>query len=117
VDNLKDFIPTGENGSMLITTRHSDVDVLGQDGMAIELLGVHEPEALKLLFWHSMTKEIDNDIVHGKSIVRRLGYHPLAITQAGAYINKRGIGFKDFIDHYNRRSKLILEQTPQMSQY
>lgn len=116
-DSLQDFIPTGERGSILITTRHADVDVLGQNGKATELLGLHELEALKLLFGQSMTKETDHGIVYGKPIVERLGYHPLAITQAGAYINKRGIGFKDFMDHYNRRRKLILEQTPQMSQY
>ena len=43
--------------------------------------------------------------------------HPLAITQAGAYIRKRKLRFCEFMDHYKRRKSTILENTPQLSQY
>ena len=115
--SLPDFIPAGENGSILITTRHADADSLGQDGRAIELYGLQEGEALELLFNRTTEKQTDHSTEHGISIVKRLGYHPLAITQAGAYIGKRKIRFEDFLDHYNRQRKIILDQTPQISQY
>ncbi|KAI9684109.1 MAG: hypothetical protein M1829_003379 [Trizodia sp. TS-e1964] len=115
--NLQDFMPDSEHGSILITTRHAGVDALGKDRRAIEIPGLPEKDALDLLFRQSLTKVLDPDITHGKNIVERLGYHPLAITQAAAYINRRKIPLKDFMGHYNRRRKIILEHTPQISQY
>ncbi|KAI9652468.1 MAG: hypothetical protein M1829_001529 [Trizodia sp. TS-e1964] len=116
-ENLPHFLPNNKNGSILIKTRHADVDALAKGGKAIELHGLKENFALKLFFRQSGTVEVDRDIEQGRNIVERLGYHPLAITQAGAYITKRKIALKDFMDHYNRRRKIILDQTPQMSQY
>ena len=49
--------------------------------------------------------------------MERLGCHPLAITQAGAYIRKRKLQLCEFMDHYKRRKKIILESTPQLSHY
>lgn len=116
-NSLQDFIPIGKHGSIIITTRHADVDALGQDRRAIELHGLEEEDALKLLFKKIIKTKADYGMAQGKSIVRRLGYHPLAIAQASAYIRKRRINFEGFIDHYTRRRQLILEQIPQMSQY
>src|SRR5205814_2178617 len=50
-------------------------------------------------------------------IVARLGYHALAIAQAGAYISKRKILLGEFLDHFERRKHIVLKETPQMSQY
>jgi hypothetical protein len=50
-----------------------------------------------------MRSELDQGIEHAKRIVKRLGYHPLAVTQAAAYIAKCKINFEAFLDHYNRR--------------
>lgn len=116
-NSLQGFIPIGKHGSILITTRHADVDALGRDRRAIELHGLQEEDALELLCKMSVKTKEDYCMTHGESIVRRLGYHPLAIAQASAYIRKRKINFESFIDHYNRRRQLILEQIPQMSQY
>ena len=115
--NLQDFIPMGEHGSILVTTRHADVVSLAERDNAIELHGLAEKEALRLLFSQCMVKETELHIQHGKAIVKRLGYHPLAITQAGSYILHQKIDVAQFMDHYDRRRHVILNQTPQMSQY
>lgn len=47
----------------------------------------------------------------------RLGYHPLAITQAGSYIRQRKIRLDEFSGHYNDQREFILKQTPQMTTY
>ena len=115
--NLQDFIPMGEHGNILVTTRHRDVVSLAERDNAIELRGLPEKEALRLLFRQCRVKEMESHIQHGKVIVKRLGYHPLAITQAGSYILQQKIDVSQFMDHYDRRRHVILTQTSQMSQY
>jgi tetratricopeptide (TPR) repeat protein len=115
--NLQDFMPMGEHGNLLVTTRHADVVSLADRDNAIELHGLAEKEALSLLFKQSMVEETESQTQHGKVIVKRLGYHPLAITQAGSYISQQRIDLSEFMDHYNRRRLAILSQTPQMSPY
>jgi hypothetical protein len=110
-NNLQDFIPSGKNGSILITTRHAEVDALGRDRKVIELHGLEIGGALELLLKHSAERKTVHGATHGKCIVKRLGYHPLAIMQTGAYICRWKIGFEDFLYHYSRRRMVILKQT------
>jgi len=115
--NLQDYIPMGEHGNILVTTRHADVVSLAKKENAIELPGLPEEDALRLLFEQSMMKGNGSHRQCGEVIVRRLGYHPLAITQAGSYILRHKIDLSQFMDHYNRRRQFILNHTPRMSQY
>ena len=115
--NIQDFIPQSEFGGILVTCRHLDSNalVINQSSHFIELFGLEEDAAVALLIQQSQTSEgISED---AKKIVKRLVRHPLAITQAGAYIRKRKLRLSEFVDHYKRRKKIILESTPQLSQY
>ncbi len=115
--NIRDFIPRSELGAILVTSRHPDSDalVVNQSSHFIELFGLEEGAAVTLLIQQSQTNEgISED---AKKIVKRLVCHPLAVTQAGAYIRKRKLRLCEFMDHYKRRKKTILENTPQLSQY
>lgn len=81
----------------------------------MELFGLEENAAVALLTQQSQINEgIFADAI---KTVTRLGCHPLAVTQAGAYIRKRKLQLCDFRDHYKCRRKMILEHTPQLSQY
>ena len=115
--NLQDFMPNGEHGCMLVTSRHGDTDSLTDPDYVIELQGLPEKDSLDILFKQSQVKATESNIQHGKFIVERLGYHPLAITQAASYIKLRKIELNNFMDYYNQRRQDILQQTPQMSQY
>ena len=115
--NIQDFIPQSEFGAILVTSRHPDSSVLviNQSSRFIKLSGLDENDAVALLIQQSQTKEaVATD---AKKIVERLGCHPLALTQAGAYIKKRKLRLSKFMDHYKRRKKIILESTPLLSQY
>ncbi len=115
--NIRDFIPQSKFSAMLVTSRHpgSNDLVINQSNHFIELFGLEESAAVALLVQQSQTNEaIFSD---AKKIVERLGCHPLALTQAGAYIRKRKMRLCDFMDHYKRRKKIILGSTPQLSQY
>jgi hypothetical protein len=50
-----------------------------------------EAEALKLLFQSSQAKYTDQNLQAAARIVQRLGFHALAIDQAGAYIRARSL--------------------------
>jgi tetratricopeptide (TPR) repeat protein len=118
--NLQDFVPMGEHGCILITTRHTDTDSFADPENVIELPGLPEEDALKLLFKQSGINIIDTgQIEEGVDIVKRLGCHALAIAQAGSYIRLQKIPLNQFLAHYSlqRQRTIVLQQRVQMSQY
>ena len=117
-NNVEDYMPSNEQGMILVTSRHADADRLADEENQIQLQGLPESDAIKLLLKQSLLKQSDQAASkHAKEIVARLGYHALAITQAGAYISKRKILLGEFLGHFERRKDIILKETPQMSQY
>ncbi|TGO39560.1 hypothetical protein BHYA_0051g00010 [Botrytis hyacinthi] len=116
--SLEDYIPHSIHGSVLVTTRHKDVDALVENtAAAIELLGLPDKEALQLLYQQSGTKENGVNKIHGLSVERRLRYHALAITQTGVYIKNSKLDFSAFESHYSRRRKHILKYPIPMNRY
>jgi tetratricopeptide (TPR) repeat protein len=115
--NIRDFFPPNNLSSILVTGRHADIDalVLGQGANLIELSGLGDVAAVELLEHHSQVTETNSKF--GEEIVRRLGYHPLAITQAGSYIRKGGIQLGEFMGIYKQEKEEILKNTTQLSQY
>ena len=86
--NIRDFIPQSQCSAILVTNRHPDSNalVINQSNRFLQLSGLEESAAVTLFIQQSQTnKAISSD---AKKIVERLGCHPLAITQAGAYIRK-----------------------------
>ena len=115
--NIQDYISDSEFGAILVTSRHPDSIeiVMNQRSHFIKLLCLDENNAVALLTQKSQTEE--GSAIEAIKIVERLGCHPLALAQAGAYIRKRKLRLSNFMDHYKRRKKIILETTPQLSQY
>lgn len=114
--HLPDFMPDGQDGRILITSRHADTAVLAEVDNDIELPGLPRDDACDLLIRQSRVGNAAsrNDAY---TIVDHLGYHTLAITQAGSYIQTQKIQLSQFIDNYNRQREAILKETPRMSQY
>jgi hypothetical protein len=115
--NVGEYFPQGESGCILVTTRHAEAESLAESENAIELLGLNQEPALELLYNQSRIKQTDDNIDDGKAIINRLGYHPLAISQAGSYIKLRKIQLHEFMAYYKLKRKDILKQTHQMTQY
>lgn len=99
---LHDYIPRSQNGSVLITTRSKDA--------ALELVGRHdivvvEPlnqeDALELFRKKLDEPEDRGDIAQ---LAELLGYMPLAIVQAGAYISQRvpRCSAKQYLEEFRR---------------
>ena len=83
----------------------------------VELPGLDHASALELLLKLSHIHDSEIAQLEGARIVERLGYHALAITQAGSYIRRQKLQLHDFMSHYDRQRKAVLQQTHQMTQY
>ncbi|KAL8790171.1 MAG: hypothetical protein Q9195_006498 [Heterodermia aff. obscurata] len=111
---IRNFFPRDNRHSILITSRHEDSTHLG---LSISISKMDENEANALLLHRS---GLDHDAVaaeHAKGVARHLGYLPLALAQAGAYVKSRRIPLSAFVDHYEKRASAVLKQTPDIWEY
>ena len=112
--NISDYIPQGQSGSILFTSRHADSKRLGA---VIKLTQMTEEEGVELLFRQSNEEENEYNKAEGAKIVKMLGYLPLAIDQAGAYISARSLHLSLFVKHYNERKEAVLKHTLKLWKY
>ncbi|KAI9861251.1 MAG: hypothetical protein M1813_005424 [Trichoglossum hirsutum] len=112
--NITAYLPRGETGAVLFTSRHADSERLG---VTIRVTQMTEDEGLEILLHQSKRERNDDDTKEGKEIVRKLGYLPLAIDQAGAYINARKLPPRIFTKHYDERKEAVLKHTPSPWEY
>ncbi|GAP84978.2 putative kinesin light chain [Rosellinia necatrix] len=82
------YLPQSPNGSFIITTRDKELacKITGGHKNVIEVGPMDQDHALKLLAAKSGSQYDEND---GIELVKALDYMALAISQAGAYIQRR----------------------------
>jgi len=111
--DITSFFPTCHGpckNAILVTSRNTLSERLG---IAVRLDGLTEEESLDLLLSRcSADEKVKADPGEGKSIVKKLGYLPLAIDQAAAYISFRRLPLDIFSKHYETRKEVILNHTP-----
>ncbi|KAI9768627.1 MAG: hypothetical protein M1840_004824 [Geoglossum simile] len=112
--NITAYFPQGETGSILLTSRHAGSERLG---VTIRITGMAENEGLELLLRQSRLEKSGDNAMEGKKIIEKLGYLPLAIDQAGAYISARNLPLQLFAEHYDRRKEVVLKHTPLLWEY
>ena len=105
--SIRNFVPSGKCGRIVFTSRHQDSARLGYQ---VDVSSMTENESLKLLLQRLPLSE--NETVHGRKIVSTLGYHALALNQAGAYIRARSLDLEAFIQHYHNHKEIILKEIP-----
>ena len=112
LDGILDFFPEGPSGSILVTSRYAGSKELGQ---AMQLDQMELKECLQLLL-PSAQVDVEQHAA-AEEIAKRLGYLPLAIDQARAYIRRRQLHLGDFLIEYEKRKKNIMQEIPQYWQY
>ncbi|KAJ6261505.1 hypothetical protein Dda_4175 [Drechslerella dactyloides] len=123
---LADFLPKSQNGSILITSRNRDLarKLIGRDIDVLEIQQMSLDEGLRLL--QNKLSRPSKPVVElrsgpdsepAKALLAALGYMPLAISQAAAYINQRYPpvtiqGYlQQFHDSDERREELLTRES------
>lgn len=109
------YLPAaGGAGQIIFTSRNPECERLG---ITIQLSQMTEKESLDLLLLQSKNERTDKSVTAGQEIVMKLGYLPLAIDQAAAYISARKLPLVNFIKYYNKRKETVLKTTPSFWEY
>jgi hypothetical protein len=98
---VEKFIPPGDRGNILITSRNGSMGRIVSFENRIEIKELDEADAITLLLKASRLDPLPEHLEVSKKIVTELYCVPLAIDQAGAYIES-GCG----IDQYLRQFSL-----------
>lgn len=108
LDLLQSVLPPARQGALLFTTRHQTLGTLaqplnvppmeGDEGIALLLQRAHRP-ALPL---SEAEAEAARELVH------LLGGLPLALDQAGAYIDETGCSMVAYVRQYHQQRKQVM---------
>jgi tetratricopeptide (TPR) repeat protein len=115
---LKGFRPRNADGHVLLTSRAQVFDTLGI-AKPFEIDVMLPEEALKFLF--TRTGRDDDNAAEkeaARQLAEELGYLPLALEQAGAFITAKQARFQDYLVGYQkRRLELLKESRPVAGEY
>jgi tetratricopeptide (TPR) repeat protein/DNA-binding XRE family transcriptional regulator len=122
VDNADDLalvqpcLPVQGSGSILLTTRAHAVAALSK-ALEVEQMGLMEGTHF-LLHRSQRLHASDEERNEASNIVIALDGFPLALDQAGAYLEETGCSFGDYLHLYERhRSRLLARRGKQMTHY
>ena len=104
---LVKYLPRSSNGLMLITTRDKRVgERLADREKAIMVSLMAGPESEALL-WSKVADEDSWDKTKTSELLEVLGYLPLAITQAAAYISENDIPIEEYLEAFRANDSEI----------
>ncbi|HET8840119.1 MAG TPA: FxSxx-COOH system tetratricopeptide repeat protein, partial [Ktedonobacteraceae bacterium] len=126
-DNVEDLtlvqslLPSLRQGAILITTR---CQMLGTLAQGLELLPLGSEEGLQLLLRRAkvpgtgitnssvqqFAQQKPGEYATAQTLVQILGGFPLALDQAGAYIEETGCSMSSYLDQYKQHRLPLLDQ-------
>ncbi len=93
---LKDFLPFNNQGHIIFTTRNRELAVDLVSSNVIHVRELDEKSGVEFV-----AKSLPKDLCHDPraiiTLLEQLTFLPLAISQATAYINKKGITVSDYL--------------------
>jgi len=117
-DTVQPFLPNAPHGQMLITSRLPRLERLGV-GRAIPLDTLDPEEAQEFLQRRTQRDSLDPAEQQAlEALAQELGYLPLALEQAAAYIQTKQVSFAAYLSAYQQRRLQVLEkEQPQVGNY
>ncbi len=111
------FLPLRGNGSILLTTRASAVSWLASS-VEVDTMGMLEGIELVLRRAQRFDDATDDEINEAGNLVVALAHFPLALDQAGAYIEETRCSLHDYLQLYQQhRHTLLARRGRQATQY
>ncbi len=121
VDNmsiLNDFLPLAKEGHILLTTQSQAIVGIAES-MKIEKMEADESVTLLLHRSGSEKSDISSSnhsspiYTIARDLIELMGGNPLALDQAGAYIEETGCGLSGYLSRYKeRRAELLKTRVP-----
>jgi len=110
-----DFLPTEGKGCVLITSRAQSVAAIGH---SVEVKKMNKEEGSLLLLRRAkllteseaLNKASEEDIAEAQAIVEAVDGLPLAIDQAGAYIEETQCRLSEYRNRYSTRREILLRR-------
>jgi tetratricopeptide (TPR) repeat protein/transcriptional regulator with XRE-family HTH domain len=104
---IQEYFPHQGNGSILLTTRANAVGSLAAS-IEVEKMGLVEGTHLLLRRAQRFAQASDEEVNEAGNIVVALDHFPLALEQAGAYIEETGCSFDTYLQLYQKHRKALL---------
>jgi tetratricopeptide (TPR) repeat protein len=117
VASINAFRPTTGNGHILITTRAQATGTIATP-CEIEPMSVQEGTTFLLQRTRYLTQENqgeDEEKAAAEEITQLFGGHPLALDQAGAYVEETGQRLVDYLNLYQKRQATLLSRRGEAS--
>src|SRR6266550_7852393 len=106
---VEKFLPPGETGNILITSRKGELKRLVLD--SVNVLAMEEDEAVTLFLKSAMLDGTSDDVRNvAKKLVLELSGIPLALDQAGAYIHRSGCSIDDYLRLYQKNKNKLMSR-------
>ena len=102
------FIPPGNRGNILITSRNRSMGSLISFENIIEINEMEEVDAISLLLKASYLDPSPEHIEVARNIVTELGCMPLAVNQAGAYIEAGRCSINKYIQQFSLHRQTLM---------
>ena len=107
-DVVAKFIPPGNRGNILITSRNRSMGRLIGFENVIEINEMEEADAITLLLKASHLDPSAEYLQAAKNIVASLGCMPLAVDQAGAYIEAGKCGINEYLRQFSSHRQTLM---------
>ncbi|KAF8444347.1 hypothetical protein BDZ91DRAFT_670464 [Kalaharituber pfeilii] len=107
--NINDYIPSSAHGTVIITSRRRE-SVHGRRWLEVEPMEKVEAEELLVKSAKLDLEKLTDPDEAAATIVQKLGYLPLAIDQAGAYIYTLEYSFSRYLREYQAKVNYLLSK-------
>ena len=105
---VEKFLPPGNRGNILITSRNYELCRITEDSM--EVIEMEEEEGLSLLYKSAQLNNTSEDVqILAKQLLSKLGGIPLAIDQAGAYMVACRCPLEDYLELYTKNHNQLMD--------
>jgi transcriptional regulator with XRE-family HTH domain len=114
VDNADDllliqsYLPRIGNGCILLTTRASAVSVFASSSMEVDNLSIEEGTNFLLQRTQRLADVSPDEMQEASRLVKVLAQFPLALDQAGAYIEETECRFSTYLQLYQEHRQALL---------